>query len=48
MRHIPYRLPRFKTEYDLFDLRGILTYEKPNTRLYEFRGKLVLDNDKEM
>jgi hypothetical protein len=41
-------LPHLKSEEDLANLYGTLSFEKPNTRLYEFRGKLVLENNKEM
>jgi len=46
IRYIPNKFPRFKNpEQDFVGLRGVVNYEKPNTRLYEFRGKITLEND---
>ncbi len=45
IRHIPNKFPRFKNpEQEFIELRGVVNCEKPNTRLYEFRGKITLEN----
>ena len=41
---VPDKFPHFKSEDELVDLRGVISYEKPNSRLYEFKGKLLMNN----
>lgn len=41
VRYVPNNLPCFKSETDLIDLRGVISCEKPNARLYEFKGKFT-------
>lgn len=43
VRSVPNKFPTFASEEDLATLRGVLICDKPNTKLYEFKGKLVLD-----
>lgn len=46
-RSVPHNFPVFDSEEDLFDINGVITCEKPNPKLYEFKGKL-LHNEKEL
>lgn len=41
-RTIPKKLPVLGSEQDLMDLRGVVSCEKPNARLYEFKGTLLI------
>ena len=42
-RSIPDNIPQFKTEKEFSNLRGIVKCDKPNMRLDEFTGKILLD-----
>lgn len=50
IRHIPNKFPRINensVEDELARIssfKGVISCEKPNTRLYEFRGKITLAN----
>lgn len=41
LRSVPFKFPHLNGLDDLIDLKGTLIIEKPNRRLYEFKGKLV-------
>ncbi len=42
-RYIPNKFPNISDEQELVKLRGYISCEKPNKRLYEFKGKIVVD-----
>jgi phospholipid-transporting ATPase len=44
LRTIPQKFPSLNSEEDLVDLGGVVTCEKPNAKLYEFKGKLLFKN----
>lgn len=44
MRSVPAKFPTFACPEDLASLTGTIVCEKPNTRLYDFKGKLILQN----
>lgn len=49
IRYVPNKFPHTNaSERDLSALRGVVNYEKPNTRLYEFRGKITLESGKDV
>jgi phospholipid-transporting ATPase len=41
-RFVPKNLFELNNEQDLIDLRGFISCEKPNLRLYEFSGTLTV------
>jgi P-type E1-E2 ATPase len=41
-RSIPNKLRLFNSENEVFELNGVITCEKPNPRLYEFKGTLQI------
>jgi magnesium-transporting ATPase (P-type) len=41
-RAIPSKMPLFNSEEDLINMRGVISCEKPNARLYEFKGTLLI------
>jgi magnesium-transporting ATPase (P-type) len=41
-RTAPKNLPQFEDESALSDLRAVISCEKPNPRLYEFKGTLTI------
>jgi phospholipid-translocating ATPase len=43
VRQAPNKLPTLNDENDLLNLKGLITYEKPNTNLYQFRGKITIN-----
>lgn len=43
-RYIPNKFPNISDEQELVKLRGYISCEKPNKRLYEFKGKIVVDD----
>jgi phospholipid-translocating ATPase len=43
-RTVPYDLQLIENENDLTKLRGVISCEKPNPRLYEFKGTLTMEN----
>jgi hypothetical protein len=45
IRYIPYKFPRFTREEELFNLNGVISCEKPNTRLHEFKGTIEHNNN---
>ena len=45
-RAIPKNVPDIDSEEDLFKLRGMITCEKPNPRLYDFKGSLIIKKKK--
>lgn len=44
LRSIPFKFPHFNDVDELINLKGVLIYDKPNTRLYDFNGKLIALN----
>ena len=40
-RNVPVNLPLFESEQSLSDFEAVISCEKPNPRLYEFRGTLT-------
>jgi hypothetical protein len=42
LRSLPFRFPRFSDPKELIDLTGVISCEKPNTRLYEFKGNMTI------
>jgi phospholipid-translocating ATPase len=42
-RSIPSNFPTLKTESEFSNLRGVIKCDKPNLRLYEFSGKIILN-----
>ena len=44
VRSIPARIPVCSTVQELSDLRGVIQCDKPNLRLYEFKGKIIINN----
>lgn len=42
-KDVPEGLPEFKLD-QLDSLEGVIEYEKPNANLYDFRGKLIVNN----
>jgi P-type E1-E2 ATPase len=44
VRCVPNKFPHLNDENDLINLRGVITCEKPNTRLYEFKGRMNANN----
>ncbi len=42
-RSVPAKFPRLKTESDFSNLRGVIKCDLPNLRLYEFNGKIILN-----
>jgi hypothetical protein len=43
----PNKFPNLKSEGDLNSLRGFIICEKPNTRLYEFKGRIIMKNNEQ-
>lgn len=48
IRYIPNKFPRVNTIEELGSIIGVINCEKPNTRLYEFRGKITLADGNEV
>ncbi|CAF0782460.1 unnamed protein product [Brachionus calyciflorus] len=46
LRSLPKKFPLFKDKSELINLKGRITCDKPNVDLYEFKGKLEIDNSK--
>lgn len=44
-RSVPARFPTLRTEEEFDSLRGVITCDKPNLRLYEFNGKIIYNNE---
>ena len=42
-RSVPAKFPSLREETDFSNLRGVIKCDKPNLRLYEFNGKIVLN-----
>ena len=42
-RTVPHSFPMFDSENELLDISGVVTCEKPNSRLYDFKGKLLYE-----
>lgn len=42
-RVVPEKIPTIETVNDLHFFRGVIKCDKPNTDLYEFKGKIVID-----
>ena len=42
-RSVPPKLPLLNNEANLEHLRGVIQCDKPNLRLYEFSGKIIID-----
>ena len=47
LHRVQVNIPIVKTKEDLSELRGAITCDKPNSNLYEYKGKIFIDN-KEM
>lgn len=47
MKCVPRGFNVIENEFDLFKLRGLITCDKPNMHLYDFKGKLLDQDDKE-
>ena len=41
IRRIQNSIPSYTNVHDLNSLRGAIVYDKPNPKLYEFKGKIV-------
>ncbi len=46
-RSVPLNFPSLASEEEIFDMSGVVTCEKPNAKLYDFKGKLLLNNGNE-
>jgi phospholipid-translocating ATPase len=42
-RLVPSKFPKLKTESDFSNLRGVIKCDLPNLRLYEFNGKIIVN-----
>lgn len=48
VRSVPQKFPALSSEQDLNALNGVIICEKPNSKLYEFKGKLVQSDEQEL
>ena len=44
LRSVPNKIPVIKNETDLINYRGVIKCDKPNLELYEFKGKIEVNN----
>lgn len=43
-RTVPEKIPAIDRQSDLANFKGVITCDKPNKELYEFKGKLNINN----
>jgi hypothetical protein len=43
IRTAPEKIPPIKSPNELIGLRGVIKCDKPNTELYEFKGKIEMN-----